>query len=766
MTIVGKTFSRKDGVDKVTGKALYVNDISIPGMWVGGTLRSSEVRGVINKITFSSSFDWTQVVVVQATDLPGPNFVAMVRNDFPILAEKEISYWKQPILLIAAPDNNILQQALTSVVVDITPLHPVLTIEEALQKDTIIHGDTNIIEKYRIQTGDTKKGFEKADFIVEGCYRTGYQEHVYLEPQGMIARPCGENCVEVIGSLQCPYYVHNAICKGLNLTHEKVIVKQAVTGGAFGGKEDYPSVLALHASLLALKAQRPIKIIYDREEDILGTTKRHPSLIYHRTGVKKDGTIVASEVDLSLDGGAFTTLSIVVLQRSILHAMGPYRMDNFALEGRVVATNTPPNGAFRGFGVPQSAFAIERHMDRIAKTLQLSPVEIRRKNIMKDGDTFPFGQKVDSIHASLVLEEALKQSHFFKKEKEYAYYNKINDNGIKKGIGVALAFHGGGFTGSGEEKIAGKVKISYEPNEKIGIYVSSVEMGQGAATVLPMIAAETLELPFEKVIHHQPNTAYTPDSGPTVASRTTMFVGSVVKKTCQMLLRKLEEYLALWHNTSTSSIHYNNGVFSLPDNHKFYFDEIAHRYVQEHGKLEIQGEYTPPPNLLWDEETYRGAAYKDYSWIAYVVETNVNMDTYEIQPTLCTVVAEVGKAIHPVLARGQIEGGALQALGYSYLENLQIEDGRYVSGHLNAYLIPTSMDTPAFNTHIAEVESPTGPYGAKGLGELPMDGGAPALASAVWNATSLFTSQIPITGEMLFELENNLIQKGVEKNDY
>ncbi|MBM3287147.1 MAG: xanthine dehydrogenase family protein, partial [Candidatus Eisenbacteria bacterium] len=367
--IVGSSPARVDAGDKVSGRALFVDDIETPGGWFGGTVRSEAPRGKIRAISLDPAFDWSCAVVVTAGDLPGPNVVSMIKDDHRILAAGDVRFVGEPVALAAAPDRETLAAALRAIHVEIDPLPPVLTMEEALRGDRIIWGDDNVIAEYGIRDGNPAERMREADLVIEGVYRTGHQEHLYIEPNGMIAMPRPDGGVETIGSLQCPYYVHNALAMALGIAPESLIVRQAATGGAFGGKEDFPSVLALHASLLALRAGRPVRMIYERSEDIRCTTKRHPSLIRHRTGVRRDGTIAAAEIDIVLDGGAYATLSPVVLSRSILHAAGAYRIADISIRGRAVATNTPPNGAFRGFGAPQSLFAIERQIDRIAARL-------------------------------------------------------------------------------------------------------------------------------------------------------------------------------------------------------------------------------------------------------------------------------------------------------------------------------------------------------------------------------------------------------------
>jgi CO/xanthine dehydrogenase Mo-binding subunit len=745
---VGSTGPRIDGWDKVSGGALFVDDLKLPGMWFGGTVRSSVPRGTIRWLHLDPSFDWTRVVVVTAKDLPGPNVVSMIRDDHPILAGEEVRFFSEPIALVAAPDRELLARALSAVRVEIAESPPVLSIEEALSGGTIIWGTDNLLSEYRIEDGDPAAGFAKADLVVEETYRTGHQEHLYLEPNGMIAIPT-DGGIEVLGSLQCPYYIHNALAKGLGLDPARIVVKQLTTGGAFGGKEDFPSVLALHVSLLAQRCRRPVKIIYDRTEDILSTTKRHPSLVRHRTGVLRDGTIVAAEIDVVLDGGAYTTLTPVVLSRSILHAAGAYRVPNVSIRGRAVATNTPPNGAFRGFGAPQSLFAVEKQMDRIARRLGIDPLDMRRKNLLRDGDRLPCGQILkDGVSASMVLEHAVALSKYEEKKRDLAR----SSGPIRRGIGISLFLHGGGFTGAGEERISGKAAVRFTKDRFVEILVSNVEMGQGASTVLSMIAAQALGIPLAMVRHPNPDTSQVPDTGPTVASRTTMIVGRIVIDACNDMAARLKGAIASWNGIDPERIVFEDGSASAGGPRLGSFADLAARYGTEIGPLRGEAIYAPVRDLQWDEKNYRGDAYKAYSWGADVVEVEFDSGTMEVRPIKTTAVVEIGRAIHPVLAIGQVEGGTLQALGYGYMEEVKLDRGRYMNDRMATYIIPTALDAPEFEVAIDEVPHARGPFGAKGLGELPSDGGAPALVAAIEDAASIEATEIPLTPERILDL--------------
>src|SRR4030088_837461 len=540
--IIGRSVPRKEGRDKVTGAARYIDDMSLPGMLYGATVRSQIPRGVIKHISFDPKFEWSEFVVVTAQDIPGKNCIALIGDDQPCLADGKVNHPEEPILLLAHADPHLLRKAVDGVSINYEPLPAIFTIDESEQCSQIIWGTDNVFKTFLIAKGDVDSVWEKAGYIVEGEYTTGAQEQLYIENNGVIASFDRELGITVWGSLQCPYYVHKALMALCNLPAEKVRVVQAETGGAFGGKEDYPSMIAGHAALLAMKSGRPIKIVYDRSEDMTATTKRHPSRTRHRTAVSKDGKILGGEIDFTIDGGAYATLSSVVLSRGTIHAGGPYYLPNIRIRGKAVATNAPPHGAFRGFGAPQSLFAMERHMDRIAQAVGLSPVEIRRRNFLKPGETTTTEQTIrEEIDLGKLLDRALELSDYTAKKARFAEEKGVGP--IKKGVGIAAFLHGAGFTGSGERYLASVVGVEgcADGNGTVRVLVSSTEFGQGTNTVLCQIAAEALDLPYEDVRIAQPDTNQVPNSGPTVASRTAMVVGKLVESAARKLKRTLKD---------------------------------------------------------------------------------------------------------------------------------------------------------------------------------------------------------------------------------
>jgi CO/xanthine dehydrogenase Mo-binding subunit len=746
---VGQNVFRKEGYEKLTGAARYVDDIAFDGMLWGKTVRSRIARGRIKSISFDPAYDWSRVVIADHRDIPGDNYVALIENDQPLLAESFVRHYDEPILLVAAESRRAAEEAARRVHIEYEEMRPVLTIREALDAAEIIYPPDNVFKRFQIGRGDVDEGFARADHVIDGEYRVPHQEQLYIEPQGMIAIP-GQGEMTVMGSMQCPYYIHKALKQLFKLSDEKAIVIQTTTGGGFGGKEEYPSVIAAHAAVLAHKAGRPVKIVYDRAEDIAATTKRHPAIIRHRTGVTRDGRLTASEIDIVMDGGAYVTLTPVVLSRGAIHALGPYACDNVRITARAVATNTPPNGAFRGFGAPQVAFAYEMQMEKVAARLGIDSLELRRINMLREGGVTATGQRLTwSVGSEDVLEQAVARSRYLElksRSQEEATIHNPPDN-KRRGVGLAFFFHGAGFTGSGEAKMKALAGVEITADGRARILSGSTEIGQGTTTIFSQIVAEELGIGFADVEAEDPDTSRVPDSGPTVASRTCMVVGRVVQLAAREAKEKLTRFAA--ERFGAPEIKLAGRQFTAGGKVLAGFGEMAREYVGAHGALRAYAQYASPPEIVWDDETYSGDAYPVYSWGAEVAEVEIDIDTYEVSVTRITTAQDIGRAIHPVLAAGQIEGGTLQAVGYGLFEELIWDKGRVVNNRLTNYIIPTSLDAPEMETLIVEKHYPHGPFGAKGVGELPMNGAAPAIAAAVFNATGAFITEIPITPERL-----------------
>lgn len=731
--IVGKSVPRKEGPDKLTGAARYIDDIVMPGMLYGVTVRSQIPRGVIRNVSFDPQFDWTDFTIVTAKDIPGNNHIALITDDQPCLAETNVNHPEEPIVLLAHANPHLARKAVDRVSVKCDPLPAIFTIEESEQQSQIIWGSDNVFKTFLVDKGNVDSVWQSADYIVEAEYTTGAQEQLYIENNGVIAVFDDEKGLTLWGSLQCPYYVHKALMGVLGLPAVKVRVVQTETGGAFGGKEEYPSMIAAHAALLARKSGHPVKIVYDRSEDMTATTKRHPSRTRHRTAVRKDGKILGGEIDFTIDGGAYATLSSVVLSRGTIHAGGAYFWPSIRIRSKAVATNMPPHGAFRGFGAPQSLFALERHMDRIAQTLGLSPVEVRRRNFLKPGETTATEQTIrEAIDLDKLLRRALDLSQYSQKKKTFADTNK--ESCVKRGVGLAAFLHGAGFTGSGERYLASVVGVEASPDGDIRVLVSSTEFGQGTNTVLCQMAAEALRLPYEDVRIAQPDTQGVPNSGPTVASRTAMIVGGLVQSAALGVRETLSATVKL-------PIDYSRDEFRA----------AVREYTERHGSLRSFARYDPPKDVFWDDEKYRGEAYAAFAWAVYVAEVEVDLTSYCVNVKDFVALQEVGRVLHPILARGQITGGVAQGIGYALYEKVVWQNGRMQNGQMTNYVMPTSADLPPIRVAFEEIGNAHGAYGSKGIGELPMDGPAPAILNAVADALGHSFDSIPLLPEDIFE---------------
>ncbi|MEO5896163.1 MAG: molybdopterin cofactor-binding domain-containing protein, partial [Vicinamibacterales bacterium] len=645
-----------------------------------------------------------------------------------------VNHAEEPVLLLAHADKHLLEEARRRVTIEIDPLPAVLTMDAALEARDVIWGTDNIFKSYRVGRGDVDGAWTNAISIVEGEYQTGAQEQLYIEPNGMLAVADSESGVTVWGSMQCPYYIHKALAGLFGLPAEKIRVVQMETGGGFGGKEEYPSIIAGHAALLAWKSGRPVKLIYDRAEDMVATTKRHPSRTRIRTGVDAAGKLVALDIDFTIDGGAYCTLSPVVLSRGTIHASGPYFCPNIRVSGRAVATNVPPHGAFRGFGAPQSIFALERHMDRAANAAGIAPDAFRRANFIKPGQTSAVGQVMrDPVDMGAILDRALELSNYHEKKRRFAEQPLTGP--VRKGIGFATFMHGAGFTGSGEDHLASIATVEVTREGRVRVLTASTEIGQGTITIFSQIAADALGIDVDDIDIVQPDTSLVPDSGPTVASRTCMVVGKLVESAAHALRRTLLQ------------------AGLPPDGYsRDQFHNACRIHIEHYGWLTASAQYSAPHDVKWDDEKYEGDAYGSYAWAAYVAEVSVDLTTFEIKVDDFVAVQEIGKVINPVLATGQIEGGVAQAIGWALYEDVVWREGRMANSQMTNYIMPTSVDLPPIRVFFEEVPYPNGPAGAKGIGELPMDGPAPAIANAVANATGIDVRRIPLTPEALAAL--------------
>lgn len=692
MKEISVSVPKVDNEEKISGKAAYVNDIGLPGALYAKTYRSTIVSGEIRSINLPDLPEG--YFNVDFRDIPGQNGVHMILDDWPVFVEKKVNYIGEPIGLIVGPDKATVLSLIRQISIEYSELPPI-----ADEKNTMV--------RYHYEKGDPRKAFLLADRIIEAHYETGYQEQAYLEPQGMIGYYENDQIV-LIGSIQCPYYVKNAVIKVMGCSPDKIRVIQPVVGGAFGGKEEFPSVLGSQVAVAVKKAQKPVRLIYEREEDILVTTKRHPSKIFLKAALSEEGKVVGISSNILLNGGAFQGLSNVVLSRAMIATTGAYTVEHIDCSGEVYRTNSVPTGAFRGFGAPQIFFAVEMFFQHIAKEIGCDPLEFKLRHLAKQGDsTSTSGTFREPILLKEMVERVKRAANYEEKNKA------IPEDGNLHGMGISLFFHGCGFTGSGEATIIkAKVNLEKTNDDEVFLHIAAVDMGQGTKTTMIKVVADTIGIPMEKVHFPYPDTNQVPDSGPTVASRTMMVVGNLIKKAAQKIKK---EWVCGQAN-------------------------------------DVVLQYEQPDWIAWDEEHFHGDAYPAYSWGADIVEVSVDPSSYQVKVEGEWSIYDIGKPIDERIVLGQAEGGITQGLAYGYLENMQIEKGMIRQRNLTDYIIPTSVDVGNYHTEWIENPSEAGPYGAKGAGETTLIGGAPAIAMAIENAINRRVYKIPVTPESILEL--------------
>lgn len=714
--VASASHRRRDAREKIAGTLRYLDDIAFDGLY-GAIVRSGIARGTLKRLVFDEGYDWSGVTIVTADDIPGENVCPGLMDDQPFLCKGEIRFYGEPVALIACTERARLDDVLAYIRIESDPLSPVLELTESSANRITIFGEDNSYKTIRIGKGDTKPVFADPSMrIVSGIYETPAQEHLYLEPQGMEALH-HEGRIVVRGSMQCPGYVSGALKR---LCGYEVEVEQTPTGGGFGGKEDYPSLVAAYAWLLAHKSGQNVRLVYERGEDMAYTTKRHPARITYRTALDPNGTIAAMEVTFDIDAGAYCTLSPVVLSRGALHCCGLYEIPSVSVHARALATNTPPSGAFRGFGAPQAIFALERHMDELAETIGDEPLNFRRRHLPHDhSTTLTSAHLREAAALSALFERGVRESNYVRRKA--AIESSISR--IRRGIGMALFMHGGGFTGSGESFLASRVRLELEEDGTVTIRIISTEMGQGGSTVLAMLVAQELEISSELVHYATPNTFTGSNSGPTVASRTTMVVGDLLRKAARRLKGELREY---------------RGDEEFCDAVKFYCTRNAQRLFEE--------TFVLPDGKIWDEEHYLGEAYLGYSLGLMVAEVAIDPLDYRIRVTDMVALCDIGRVVNPLLAQGQVYGGIAQGIGYALSEELFYRDGRLLNPRVSDYMIPTAADMPPM--HVGFMPSTED---QKGLGELPMDGAGAAVANAVAHALGRPIHSLPITAQKVME---------------
>jgi CO/xanthine dehydrogenase Mo-binding subunit len=736
-TLIGAEVRRPDAVDKVRGEAGFVDDLAFPGMLHGAVVRSPHPHARILGIHAEAARAWPGVVaVLTAADVPGENTVHVIVDDQPALAGDVVRYIGEPVALVAAETRRAARAAADAVRVDYEPLpfvtDPLAALEPGAPQVAVPSAAEggNLFNRMILVKGDVDAALAGADVVVEETYETGYQEHAYLETQGAIAVPDGLGAMAIYGSMQCPFYVQNAVAKVLGLPLAKVRVVATATGGAFGGKEEMPSLIGSLAALLTSATRRPVKLVLDRGEDILTTSKRHPSRVRYRTAASADGTLLAIDVDVVLNAGAYQTLSSAVLWRSLVTAAGPYRVPNVRVVARSVATNTVPNGAFRGFGGPQVIFPHESQIDLLAERLGLDRVETRRRNVLHPGDRTSTDHLVqDSVGIAETLDRAAELADWSARLERAAAHNSSSLE-TKRGVGVACVLYGVGLGGKAPFLDKAGATIKLEPDGSIAVAVGAVEIGQGLTTAVLQVAAEGLGVPIDRIHLAPVDTSRVPDSGPTVASRGTMMSALAVLDAAGKLRRRIET-VAKAHRIAKREIERR-----LP--------EIARLFWLENLDPAVEGWASTEP-VSWDPATGLGDAYPVYAYATHIAEVLVDVGTGEAHVVDYVAVHDSGRILNRALAAGQVEGGIAQGLGFALMEGIEEKAGRLIVNGFTTYRLPTVRDVPLdMAVDFVEALFAAGPFGMKGIGEVPLMAAHAAVARAVAHATGRHPTQYPL----------------------
>ena len=734
--IVGKRVERVGILDKVTGKARYGADLEISGALVLKAYRSPIAHGKIKRIETREAEAVDGVVrVFTAKDIPGENLYGIINRDQTVLAEEKVRFVGDPIVLVAAENEESAEMALEALKVEFEELPAVFDPVEALTPEAPpIHEKGNLLFERKVVKGDVEKGFAEADIIIEDDYETNMLEHAYIEPEVGVAYKDEDGNIVVLVTTQNPHSDHAQLVSILNMPPEKVRVIQTETGGGFGGKLDI-SVQPFLA-LAAYYLDRPVRMIYSREESFMATAKRHPLRIRMKTGATRDGKLTAVDVSIIADTGAYGSYGIAVATRAAVHATGPYEVPHVRVKSQAVYTNNNWSGAMRGFGVPQIAIAHESQMDKLAERLGLDPITFRMLNAFKTGSVTPTGQ---TLEASVGIGETLKKirPYYDQLQREAERLQLSGRSGVKYGVGVASMWYGIGNTGHPNPSSA---QMEVDDAGTITLYTGAADIGQGSDTVLVQIAAETLGVPYERVRLVRADTTLTTDAGATSASRQTYISGRAVYEAARDVKRALTERAAAIFKIPANLVICENGSF-FPQHREFQkisLDEVVRKSLKPGEIIRGEGFFNPETTSL-DPETGQGVPYTTYAFASQVSLVEVDLVTGQASVVKTVSAHDVGKAVNPANVEGQIFSGVAMGIGMGLFE--QFFPGKTRS--LDTYLIPTAMDVPEVTPIIVEVPEPTGPFGAKGVGEPALIPTAPAILNAIHQATGWWVNRIP-----------------------
>ena len=749
---IGKPIPRVDAAEKTTGHIKYMSDLSFPNMLWGKIVRSKYPHAKIKKIDTSKAEKLPGVVTVATwKDIPGLNGFGIVIPDQPVLCEDKVRYIGDAVVAIAAETKEIAEKAAELVEIEYEPLPLVNDPIKAVSEDSPkVHDGGNVHLHTKIVRGDVEEGFKEADLIVEHTYYTSRQEHAFLETESGVAKLEEDGTLTVYAGSQYPQRDQVQLSRCLALNPRKIRVVSYPVGGAFGGKDELTIQPIL--GLLALKTKRPVKIVLSREESIISYWKRHPMILKYKTGVKKDGTLVANKAEIYADTGAYASLGGPVLNLAVEHACGPYRVPNVYIDGYCVYTNNGVAGAFRGFGVPQSTFAMETQMDIIAEKLQMDPIELRRKNALRRGDTAPIGNKLTSSVGTIAVLDGIKETDIWK-NKDKLEKTDSKKPWIKRGIGVALTYQGTGL-GIGLPDYGGAI-LTFRADGGFTVGVGIVDYGQGTGTSYAQIVAEAMKCPVEKVRVILGDTDLTEDSGPTSASRGVYTGGRASIIAANKMMKILKEKAAKILDVPEEALIAENGAFIIKDypETRLTYEQLALEIIKTESHLpQTEGYFLMPIADIKIKDAF-GLPHHIFAYSAHLAKVEVNTLTGQTKVIEGAEVVDGGIVINRQGYEAQVEGGYVMGLGYGLTEDVKIENGIFKTVNFSTYIIPTAKDAPK-RIQTIPVYDPeeTGPYEAKGIAETVMVATAPAITNAIHNATGIRIFKIPATSELVYNL--------------
>ncbi len=748
--IVGSSVTRIDAYDKVTGLAKYAADYNARGQLYGMVCYAEYPHAKIVSIDTARAAKLPGVrTVLTHEDIPGEKSFGTVIPHQTALCSDKVRFLGDVVAIVAAESTEAAECAAKAIRVEYKALEPVCDPKEALKDGAIlVHDNNNLCAHHKVRRGSIDEGFNKSDVIWERDYSTSKIEHSYIEPEAVLAEPGENGGITITGSVQNLYSIRRAAARVLGISLNRVRIVQATLGGSFGGKDETMSALCCRAALLALATGKPVKMVNTREMSMRESYKRHSYQIHYKIGSTKGGILQAIETEVYADAGAYAAMSPFVTWRSAVHATGPYSIPNVKTDVYAAYTNNCYTGAMRGFGSPQICFAIESLMDELAEELNINPLELRLRNVLKDNSITATRQKLKhKVSLNRVLNNVTDKIGFAGKWKQ----NREQKPGaaFKKGIGISCSYRGISLGAEGTD--AAGVIISIQTDGSLILSTGLIEMGQGSATTISQIVSEKLGISLDRIRFLNADTSRSPDSGPTVASRTTFMAGNAALRGCQELLERIKPVAAeLLRCPEQDVIFENNSVYAgnkkYDGDRKLSFSELAEKCFRKGISLFAHGWYKSPPTT-WNEENGQGDAYFTYVYGANLAEVEVDCITGNVRVLRFISSHDPGQVVNLNGALGQVYGGVVMGMGYAILENYAESGGNPLVANFDEYLLPTACDIPEIETVLLRNPDELGPLGAKSLGEPACEIAAPAIANAVFNATGMRVRDLPLTLE-------------------